>query len=268
MVQINEERPRGSRALREACRGRNVSKSTCTGAPEQGSAPAGRDVQVDPAIVVVIAEDRRRGAIAEHDAGARRGLHEAPEHAAKQVARDVQVFGLVIVVVADGQGHAALERRRQAVGECLHAFQPASGRHVPETDIRRHSTRVLGGHRDVLVERQDGIAHQRGAPAAQALEASLVGGGDLHCMMKLFRGRPGLAAGPGHPEGTVEEARGLRRQLWQFTLQRLELGDRIVGGAAREQEVHQLDTGRQVRRGAAHHLAQVALLAPPPLRIG
>ena len=66
----------------------------------------------------------------------------------------------------------------------------------------------------------------------------------------------------------MEEARGLVGQLRQLALQRLELGGRIVGGGAREQQVHQLETGRQVRRGADHHLAQVALLAPPPLRSG
>src|SRR5256885_8081679 len=46
----------------------------------------------------------------------------------------------------------------------------------------------------------------------------------------------------------LEEARRLSGQLRQLTLQRLELGGRIVGGAAREQEVHQLEPRRDVRR--------------------
>src|SRR5213592_5116778 len=69
-------------------------------------------------------------------------------------------------------------------------------------------------------------------------------------------------------EGALEEARGLSRQLRELTLQNFELGGRIVGGAAREQEVHQLEPRRDVRRSAGDYLAQVALLASPLPRVG
>src|SRR5213595_3263409 len=88
--------------------------------------------------------------------------------------------------------------------------------------------------------------------------------------MEALRRRRGLGRSPRprRTEGALEEARGLSGQLRQLTLQYFELGSCIVGGAAREQEVHQLEPRRDVRRSAGDHLAQVALLASPILRSG
>src|SRR5213595_4246619 len=88
--------------------------------------------------------------------------------------------------------------------------------------------------------------------------------------MEALRRRRGLGRSPRprRTEGALEEARGLSGQLRQLTLQYFELGSCIVGGAAREQEVHQLEPRRDVRRSAGDYLAQVALLASPLPRVG
>src|SRR3989449_5835680 len=66
-------------------------------------------------IVVVIAERGRGGAIAQHDARARRGFDEPPLVTAKQMTRDEQVLRLIIVVIAHREGHGALEIGRAHV---------------------------------------------------------------------------------------------------------------------------------------------------------
>ena len=271
MVEVHEQRPGGGRRVGQAGRRRDVRKPAPTHVPKQGPPPAaGRDVQVDPSIVVVIAERGRGGAIAQHDARARRGFDEPPLVTAKQMTRDEQILRLIIVVIAHREGHGALERTGQAVGERLHALEPAPGCDISEPDLRGHRPSVLGGNRQVRVERQDGIADQWVAPAAEVLQADLIRGGDFHRLMEALRRSRGLGRSPRprRTEGALEEARGLSRQLRQLALQNLELGGRIVGGTAREQEVHQLEPRRDVRRSAGDHLAQVTLLALPLLRIG
>src|SRR2546429_3792791 len=67
--------------------------------------------QVEPSVIVEIAERRRHGGTPQRDARARGGLDEPPEVAAEQVPGDEQVLGLVVVVIADRQGHATLDRK-------------------------------------------------------------------------------------------------------------------------------------------------------------
>ncbi len=148
VVEVHEQRPGGGRRVGQAGRRRDVPKLAAARIAKQGPPPAaGRDVQVDPSIVVVIAERGRGGAIAQHDPRARRGFDEPPLVTAKQMTRDEQVLGLIIVVIAHREGHGALERTGHAVGERLHALEPATGCDISEPDLRGHRPSVLGGNR-------------------------------------------------------------------------------------------------------------------------
>ena len=232
--------------------------------------PRSRDVQVEPSVIVEVAERRRHGATPQRDARARGGLDEPPEVAAEQVPGDEQVLALVVVVIADRQGHPTLEQAGHAVGERLHAGEPAPRRHVGEPDRRRDRPRVLAGHGHVLIESEDGVTHERAARAPQALETDLVGGGDFHGAMEPVRlsRRLRRATRASEPETALEKPRGLARQLGELPLQRLELPGRVRGGAAREQQVHELEPRGDVRRSAGQHQSQQGLLTLPLARIG
>ena len=182
------------------------------------------------------------------------------------MARDEQIFGLVVVIVSHRQRHRALERVRHALGQRRHALEPAPRRHLREANRRRDGSRVVGGNGHVGVERQDRVAYKRtrrapraahAARGSQSLETDLVGRGDLHGAVEALRltCRLGRAARARQPEGTLEEAGGLPRQLRQLPLQRLELPGGFASRSAREQEVHQVEPGDDIRRSACHHTA-------------
>src|SRR5206468_9535147 len=116
------------------------------------------------------------------------------------------------------------------VEERRYALEPAPSCDISEPDLCCHCPGVLGRHRQVRVERQDGIADQWVAPAAQPLQADLIRGGDFHRLMEALRRRRSLGGSvrSRRTEGALEEARGLSGQLRQLALQRLELDGRIV----------------------------------------
>src|ERR1041385_6473355 len=230
--------------------------------PEQRSACRCDGVQVEPPVVVVVPEGRREGAICDRDAGARRRLDEAssPGVPAEQVARDVQILGLVVVVVARREGHAALEPRRQTVGERLDGLEPAARGHVAESDRRGERPRVLRGNGHAGIKREDRVSQEWAARAcpAQPLQTHLIGGGHLHGAMELFcrRRRVDRMTGSGRPERFLEEARRLGRHLGEPALQRLELAGRVVRGPAREQMINELEPRDDVHRRARHDPTQ------------
>src|SRR5947208_14045632 len=102
-AEVHEQRPGGGCHIRPAGRRRAVPKPAPTHVPKQ-SPPrpppaAGRAVQVDPSIVVVIAEPGPGGAIARPDARARPGFDEPPLVTANKMTRDEPVLRLIIVVM-------------------------------------------------------------------------------------------------------------------------------------------------------------------------
>ena len=145
VVQVHEQGLGGARRVDHTRAHRDVLEPAGASVPVKTATPGGRDVQVEPSIVIEIAEGRRDGAIVERDAGFRRGLDEpaAPEVAPEQMPRDEHVLGLVVVVVAHREGHPALERPCETVGERLQPLEPASRRCVTEADRRRDGPRVL-----------------------------------------------------------------------------------------------------------------------------
>ena len=163
------------------------------------------------------------------------GFDEASQRAAEQVARDEQVFGRVVVVVPHRQRHRALERARHALGERGHDLEPAPRRHIGEADRRSHRARVVGGDGHVGVEREDRIARECAGRTPQAFERHLIGRGELHGAVEPCRVKRSLrgATRAGQHQGPLEEARGLRGQLWQLALQRLELTGRRPRRSAR-----------------------------------
>ena len=70
-------------------------------------------------------------------------------------------------------------------------------------------------------------------------------------------------AGPCRAEGSLEESRGLARQLRQLALQCLELTRRVARGPAREQEIDQLEARDDVHRSPGDDPAQQALPVRP-----
>src|SRR5207247_312042 len=152
------------------------------------------------------------------------------------------------------------------------SFRNRAGPPPPSPLPRTSSPGRRCGYGQVLIEGEDGITHESAARASppQALEADLVGGGDFHGAMEPLRlsRRVRRATRASELESALEKPRGLARQLGELPLQRLELPGRVGGGAAREQQVHELEPRGDVRRSAGRHPSQQGLLTLPLVRIG